>query len=63
MAPKKARKSSAKQKLKLRKKPLADLTAKETSAASVKGGSLAATKPTFAPPYVPAGPVVSGDNI
>jgi len=62
MAPKKARKSSAKKKLKLRKKPLADLPAKKTSAASVKGGSLAATKSTFAPPYVPVGPVVGGDN-
>jgi hypothetical protein len=53
----KAPKKSVKRKLKLGKKPLRDLPAK-AKAAGVKGGTLK----TFAPPYVPVGPVVSGDN-
>ena len=64
----KAPKKSAKRTLKLRKKPLRDLPVKakanvkggmqRTLASSLKGG----TQKTFAPPYVPVGPVVGGDN-
>jgi len=50
-------KKSAKKNLKLQKKPLRDLPVK-AKAANVKGG----TQRTFAPPYVPVGPVVAGDN-
>ena len=68
MAKKKAKKP-ARKKLKLRKKPIADLPAKKKRAASVKGGvSLTPTITTLtpssiqttasAPPYVPVGPVM-----
>ena len=53
----KAPRKSLKKNLKLQKKPLPDLPA-GAKAASVKGG----TQRTFAPPYVPVGPVVGGDN-
>ena len=53
----KAPKKSAKKNLKLRQKPLRDLPAKGKGA-KVKGGM----QRTFAPPYVPVGPVVGGDN-
>ena len=64
MARKKARKSSVKKKLKLRKKPLGDLPVKKTRAATVKGGtvaiapsaSLPAQPQTYAPPYTPVAP-------
>jgi hypothetical protein len=46
-------KKSAKKNLKLRKKPLRDLPVKG-QAATAKGGM----QTTFAPPYVPVGPVV-----
>jgi hypothetical protein len=69
MAKKKARKSSASKKPKLRKKPLADLPAKGKRADTVKGGDLTLAKdsPTLtkttiqtsalAPPYVPVAPI------
>jgi hypothetical protein len=53
----KAAKNLAKKRLRLPKKPLRDLPLKGR-AANPKGGTLK----TFAPPYVPVGPVVGGDN-
>ena len=51
-------KKSAKKSLKLRRKPLRDLPGKE-KASRIKGGGI---QTTFAPPYVPVGPVVGSDS-